>query len=439
MTARYCHSTSKNTNRGLGSSGASVERPISCDSSNYTLRYCVAPESPDTPAIHVNSHGVINNLQHPRSKLNAAASAAFSVFEVVEVVRPFSGAYSKTPHQESISSSRLKVISAPSVHRLLTSSSSPATCDDSMHRPEGRQSQRNSLPLSKSFEHDLPHELSTSSRTMGRASIFSDIAPAKSIPNRKADGNGDHNGYGFKRKSGNDYHGSVSAGSFQTKAGARPWHQTAEPIPMKYFMNGVRMLTATASPLDVFSPVASLPHTASMTTLRPSLFSLRRHHDGLSTSLTALLQTPERQRMTKQAALDFIQGQVDVWYAACQGDNVLVAAYIDAGVLVDALDRRYGRTPLQYASGNNNTAVMRLLLQAGACVHSDGSRDKHRNTPLHFAALYGKTDAACYLLDNGADCMGINANGLTPLQLALANCHMDIVALLKKYGGDSLK
>lgn len=436
MTTHHCHSTSKGTYKGLGSSGASVERPLSSDSPNYTLRYCVTPESSEKPALCINSHGAINSFLRPHLQLSSASSTAFPAFEVMELVRPFTGTYSKTQHLESALSVRLKAESAPASHCNSTSPGSPAAfCDHGMRSIESRRNQRNRVTLSGNVQHKLFNESSSSSRATYQALSHSNVVPAKSFPYY----NDDHNGSGFKPIKGVGHHSSTVTGNMKTTAGARPWHQTSEPVPMKYFMNGVRLVTS--SPSDVITGNVIQPSAASAAALRPSLFSSRRHHDSLCTSLKSLLQAPDpdRYRMTKEAALDFIQGQVDVWYAACQGDTSLVAAYIDAGVLVDALDRRYGRTPLQYASGNNNTAIVRLLLQAGASVHSHGSRDKHRNTPLHFAALYGKIEAALYLLDNGANCMGLNANGLTPLDLARDNCHMETVALLKKYGAISIQ
>jgi hypothetical protein len=124
---------------------------------------------------------------------------------------------------------------------------------------------------------------------------------------------------------------------------------------MKYFTNGVRV--SGASPDTIASAAVETG------VLRPSLFSLRCHHDSLHKSLKSLLH-PDRVSMRR-----WISYKAKL---TCGSRHVKAIAYIDAGVIVDALDRRYGRTPLQYAAGNNNTAIMRLLLQAGANVHSAG-------------------------------------------------------------------
>lgn len=290
----------------------------------------------------------------------------------------------------------------------------------------------------KSYSGNLARELfqeppcAKISRSVDNDPSSVDTAFTKAWVNRKTGDN--RNAMSSTLTHSGDHHRNVgTACSVQTAAcnssKTRPWHQSTEQIPLKYFMNGARL--AEKLPVATVSDVST---PAPKGALRPSLFSLRSHRDGVHKSLQSLLQTPERVRMPMHLALDFIQEKVDVWFAACQGDTMLVAAYIDTGVDVDGLDRRYGRTALQYAAGNNNTAIMRLLVQAGADVNSEGSRDKHSNTPLHFAALYGKTEAVHYLLDNDADRMRSNSLGLTPLRLALDHGHVETAALLKKYG-----
>jgi hypothetical protein len=409
---------------GLGPSGASVERPVSRDSLNYTLRCCV------TPPVSVEKDGAINinRLPSQQHKTNVPGSIpATSVFEVVEFVRPFSSRYSSpSAYVVPVLSVKHKATSSQSTDPLLTQPSSQSPSFHLQISPsERRKGGHKCMPFTNQLHFELSHESGATSRSSGETTNISFDGPStKSLLGRMSID--DHNGSGFKRKSGDDHIGS-GAVCLHTKTRARPWHQIAEPIPMKYFMNGVRVHGGD-------SPDTIASAAVETGALRPSLFSLRCHHDSLHKSLKSLLQTPDRVRMPEHTALDFIQGQVDVWFAACQGDTDLVAAYIDAGVIVDALDRRYGRTPLQYAAGNNNTAIMRLLLQAGADVHSAGSRDKHSNTPLHFAARYGKTEAARYLLDNKSDGMRLNANGFTPLDLAAENGHTETASLLKKYG-----
>jgi hypothetical protein len=419
----------------LRSFAVSVERPIIRNGSSYTLRYCVRPDLPEIPAVWVKEVGEINRSHHQHHKSNITPTS--SAFEIVEVVRPFSGNFSEPSNRASIASqssvkANCKRDCRTSQLLATANSLSPFSCSHRTGQNERLKGRSGRISSSSNLARELFCESGTVGFAMSKAPSSADGAVMKCMLNRTV--NNDHDGSGFKRISGSQTNTVGLHRSVQSKARSRPWKVSDEPFPMKYFMNGVRI---SGNPSDaIVGDVrgTSINLSALETGLRPSLFSFRRHHDGLHGSLKSLLKTPERVKMSKEAALNFIQGQVDVWYAACQGDSDLVAAYIDAGVIVDALDRRYGRTPLQYAAGNNNTAIMRLLLQAGADVNAEGSRDILSNTPLHFAAMYGKTEAAHHLLDSDADCTIANANGATPLRLAFDNGHSETATLLKKYG-----
>ena len=409
--------------------GASVERPLSRDPSSYILRYCVVPDSPKNQRSTLKDDVSGNSLQPHLSKSNVTTDPAIAVFQVMEVVRPFVRSYSDPPNRAGITSVQPNDKIGVLAKQVSMEPRSRNLSSDGMSPSQSQKGRNCTQPFSSNLSRKFFPESCSSSCAMVDARLV--IRPSSTALqlDRKAGDN--HDGSGFVK----------FVGHVETKARVRPWHQQAdgEPIPMKYFMNGVKI---TSNPQDVIAEVVSSTSSTSVSaatatlktnSLRPSLFSHRSHHADLHKSVQCLL-APERARMSSQAAMSFIQGKVDVWFAACQGDTDLVAAYIDAGVLVDALDRRYGRTPLQYAAGNNNVDIMRLLLQAGATLNSEGSRDKHSNTPLHFAALYGKTEAAHHLLNFGADCMGVNGHGLTPLQVALDNNNAEIAVLLQKYG-----
>lgn len=59
-------------------------------------------------------------------------------------------------------------------------------------------------------------------------------------------------------------------------------------------------------------------------------------------------------------------------------------------------------------------------------------------TALHLACYFGQADVAQLLLDNGAeiDKVAMNGSDLRPLQSAVANCHLDVVKVLLKFGPD---
>lgn len=56
------------------------------------------------------------------------------------------------------------------------------------------------------------------------------------------------------------------------------------------------------------------------------------------------------------------------------------------------------------------------------------------NTPLIFAAMWGKLDMAKYLLEKGVDVTLTNKKGETALALARMNGHQDVVLLLRNFG-----
>jgi len=85
--------------------------------------------------------------------------------------------------------------------------------------------------------------------------------------------------------------------------------------------------------------------------------------------------------------------------------------------------------------GKGLIEMARLLLEHGAEVE-----DQHwlGTTALHWAAMSGQTEMAELLIDRGADVDRIgrkfDGDGQTPLQLARARDHEDVVRLLKARG-----
>lgn len=49
---------------------------------------------------------------------------------------------------------------------------------------------------------------------------------------------------------------------------------------------------------------------------------------------------------------------------------------------------------------------------------------------LHIACLNGDLDTVKFLVDQGADLNAKDINGLTPVQIACDNCHMDVVCFM---------
>jgi len=73
------------------------------------------------------------------------------------------------------------------------------------------------------------------------------------------------------------------------------------------------------------------------------------------------------------------------------------------------------------------------MLQQGLDVNQ---RDSVGNTPLLFAARYGRTSLVDYLLDHGADVDAETFSGITPLQETIRRGNMDVLRALLAAGAD---
>ncbi len=91
-------------------------------------------------------------------------------------------------------------------------------------------------------------------------------------------------------------------------------------------------------------------------------------------------------------------------------------------------------TPLIIATQSGNTAIMQLLIQAGA----DPSVEVRGKTALEFAALQGDTQSIRILKEAGADNVNLSRSGYTPLHLAVNQGHKDAVKYLLHQGADPL-
>jgi ankyrin repeat protein len=93
------------------------------------------------------------------------------------------------------------------------------------------------------------------------------------------------------------------------------------------------------------------------------------------------------------------------------------------------------RSPLMWAAYRGHTAILELLVDAGANVNAEGNL----GTPLSQAAWANRTEAARWLLDHGANANQVShMDGYTPLHWAASSEGRDdaLVKLLLKHGGD---
>ncbi|KAE9123954.1 hypothetical protein PF010_g6197 [Phytophthora fragariae] len=92
-------------------------------------------------------------------------------------------------------------------------------------------------------------------------------------------------------------------------------------------------------------------------------------------------------------------------------------------------------TPLHEAAATDNIGKIKWLLARGIQADTLGERVEgvHHRTPLHWAAVVGKVQAAKMLLVKGTNPNAKDRDGRTPLHWAARNNHHEVVSLLLAY------
>jgi len=91
-----------------------------------------------------------------------------------------------------------------------------------------------------------------------------------------------------------------------------------------------------------------------------------------------------------------------------------------------------GNRPLHIAAGKwCKEGLIPQILAKGAFVDI---RNIYKQTPLHFAAVYGCLEAIQLLIENGADVNAVDSSGHTPLALAEKQRRKRPIRLLIEYG-----
>jgi ankyrin repeat protein len=93
-------------------------------------------------------------------------------------------------------------------------------------------------------------------------------------------------------------------------------------------------------------------------------------------------------------------------------------AYFEEAVLTHNPSLRFddGQTPLHLASIQEQTGIIRYLLERGASV---SAQDSSGSTPLHEAVRYGRAEIVSLLLEKGANPNALDSLGKTPLLLII--------------------
>ena len=112
--------------------------------------------------------------------------------------------------------------------------------------------------------------------------------------------------------------------------------------------------------------------------------------------------------------------------AALQQQESLVKRLIQRGADIN----RPGWTPLHYAATKGHVGIIRILLEHHAYIDAESPNG---TTPLMMAAYYGTPEATKLLLEEGADPLIKNQQGLTALDFALNGPHKEAVAYVQAF------
>ncbi len=78
------------------------------------------------------------------------------------------------------------------------------------------------------------------------------------------------------------------------------------------------------------------------------------------------------------------------------------------------------------------TVSAKLLIESGEIDVSE-PEPTHKNTPLHFAAAFGREKIARILIEAGADLRIKNDHGMTPIDYAKKCNHLRIAEIIQKH------
>jgi len=118
--------------------------------------------------------------------------------------------------------------------------------------------------------------------------------------------------------------------------------------------------------------------------------------------------------------------------AARSGNLQEVKQHLEKGADVNAKDKSFQWTLLQWAISRGHKEVAKLLISKGADVNT---MDGNGHTPLHRTAQFSRNEIAELLIANAADVNRLDKAERTPLDLAIQFKTPKTADLLRKHGG----
>lgn len=143
-------------------------------------------------------------------------------------------------------------------------------------------------------------------------------------------------------------------------------------------------------------------------------------------------------------------------HIAAKNGDFQIARYLVRMGADPSLKDSYNDTPLFNAKVNGYKDLAGIMISSGPEIHqavvkgnvgslrsslkrnpsSVSSVDTDRDTPLHWAAIWNKRDAAMFLIKKGAKVNVRDYKGLTPTHWASGKGNLELVALLAANGAD---
>jgi len=122
-------------------------------------------------------------------------------------------------------------------------------------------------------------------------------------------------------------------------------------------------------------------------------------------------------------------GMHPIHHAAQIGCVSIIEMLLAAGESADVSDAFFGERPLHYAVRSGNLGAAARLIEAGAAVDSE---DKWRTTPLLLAVRGGRVLLTRILLEEGANPVLTNADGLSAYDYAHLLGHRSIARMVRR-------